>query len=53
MKQYLELDLIISHPEGITENLKRWIKEGVIASAEGLGCEVGGSFTLVDEVPEQ
>lgn len=51
MKQ-LELDLIITHPEGVTENLKSWLESAINSAAKELDCEISGSYTLVDALVE-
>lgn len=53
MKKHLELDLIISAPSGVTEEMRDKLQDALIAAAEGIGAEVGGSWHLENEEPEE
>lgn len=49
MKQMIEIDVVVTHPAGVTDALRDQLQDEWIAVAERLGCSVGGSFDLVRE----
>jgi hypothetical protein len=46
----LEIDVVVTHPEGITEEIRTELMDAFTELAESLGCSVGGSWDLVKEV---
>lgn len=48
----IEVDVVITHPKGITDKMKDTIVDSITKAVAKHGAGVGGSFELVDEPQE-
>lgn len=49
----LEVDVIVTHPSGVTAEMKQQMIDAMVTAAEKFGGEVGGSFEFANEPEDE